>query len=120
MQVDFTQELKKLEGGTLYKTEIRVVDGVAKNEDTSESMLLRTPCINALMGVYEDEKNLSGEDKVKRYDMAIKIQSMSKVDFTPEDLSLIRKLVAKAYSPLIVGQVWKLLDIPPKEEPKKK
>ncbi len=100
MKINLLQELKTLEGETL---------NVMREGKGLEPMTLKNPCINSLMGVYDDEKNLSGEDKVKRYDLATKIQSFSELEATPEEVSLIRKLVAKAYSPLVVGQVWKML-----------
>ncbi len=100
MKINLLQELKTLEGEVLK---------IAREGKAEEPMTLKNPCINALMGAYEDERNLSGEEKVKRYELATKIQAFSEVEFTPEEAVLVRKLVAKAYSPLVVGQVWKML-----------
>ena len=101
MKINFVQEIQKLEGGVLV---------IKQEGEPDKPMLLRMACVNALMGLYEDEKNLSGEEKVKRYDMATKIQAMSEVDFTTEEIATIKKLVAKSYSPLVVGQAWKMLE----------
>jgi len=65
----------------------------------------------ALLASYEDEKSLSGEEKASRYTLALAIHaSVEPLDLKAEDVVLIKKLVAKGYGPLIVGQAWMLLE----------
>jgi hypothetical protein len=65
----------------------------------------------ALVMTFGDEPTLSGEEKRKRYRFAHRIsRSVVPLDLTPEEVVLLRGLVAKAYGPLVVGQVWDLLE----------
>ncbi len=66
---------------------------------------------NALLASYQDEQNLSGEDKVKRFVLAHKIHDDEKnVELTADEITLIKKLIAKSYNPLITGESWRILD----------
>jgi len=97
MKIDFTKQLKDLDGKTIVEK-----DG---------AITLKSICINSLMANYQDEKNLSGEEKFKRYELAMKISENGKdVDLKAEDISLIKQLVGKAFTPLVVGQTYKMLE----------
>jgi hypothetical protein len=67
--------------------------------------------INALVAVYQDEANLSGEDKVKRWELALRIKGAKNgLELTVEEIALIKKLIAKAYGPIICGPAWIYLE----------
>ncbi len=70
----------------------------------------RTVCINALMAQLEEDKNLSGEDKVNAYTLAQRIFNDDECDLTPEDLTLLKARVGKCYGPQIVGPAFQLLN----------
>jgi hypothetical protein len=70
---------------------------------------LKTIAINALMATYTDEQNLSGEDKLKRWKMGQRIVN-DEEDFSVEDIALLKKLIGKAYSTIIVGQAYEMLE----------
>ena len=98
MKIDFTQVLKTLDG-----TEMKVPG--------DKVFTLAMATTEALLASYEDEKSLSGEEKASRYTLALAIHaSVEPLDLKVEDVALIKKLVAKGYGPLIVGQAWMLLD----------
>ena len=65
---------------------------------------------NALFATFPDEKDLSGEEKFKRGMLALDVQGAGTMTLSAEDIAMIKKVVAKAYGPLIVAQSWKLLD----------
>lgn len=98
MRIDFSYELKNIDGTAI----------MAGQEGTA--LKLKKIAVDALMGSYPDEQNLGGEEKVRRYDLATKIYSMTDPDMTVEDVALIKKLVGKAYTALVVGQAWKVLE----------
>jgi hypothetical protein len=101
MKIDFSQELQDLDGVSLK---------VMKGEQEVPFILAKV-CVDALMATYQDELALSGEEKLKRFDLATIIYaSREPVDLQAENIALIKKLVAKGYGPLIVGQTWKMLD----------
>lgn len=99
MHLETTVALKTLAGEDLT------------NGDSKEVLTVATIACNALLAAFEDERNLSGEDKVKRFKLACRIQGADlPVEMTPEEAALIKKLVAKLYGPLVTGQVWELID----------
>lgn len=72
---------------------------------------LKTVAINALVAIFQDEANISGEEKVKRWELAIRIKKgPDSMEMTAEEVSLVKKLIAKMYGPLISGQAWAYLE----------
>lgn len=68
--------------------------------------------MNALDFASPDEK-LDGVHKAERWVLATKIlNSAGKPDLTPEEACLIKELVGKRYHPIIVGQVYQLINNP--------
>jgi len=66
--------------------------------------------LRALTAQFDDDKNLSGEDKFKRGELALRVYKGGVIDLTAEDIATIKKLVAKGYGPLIVVKAWMMLD----------
>ena len=68
----------------------------------------------ALFATFPDENDarnpLSAAEKVKRAALALRIRSAGNVDMTAEETALIKSVVGKAYSPIIVYRAWALLD----------
>ena len=86
-------------------------NGVILKTDKQQSLTLRIATVNALLAQFADEVSLSGEEKMVRFELALKINSeLDPVTITAEEIALIKKLIAKAYATLIVGQAWKLLE----------
>lgn len=67
----------------------------------------------ALYASFPDEQNLSLDDKLKRGDLAQAITGGGDIKLKAEDIALMKKVVGKAYGPLIVWAVVRELD-PPK------
>lgn len=112
MKIDFTQALMTLEGAPLEVT-AQACPTCDRPEETT-TMTLRSVCINALLSQTRDEVNLSGDEKVRRYKLALQITNEDVPDLPLKDVALLQELVGKLYAVLVVGQVWKLLD--PTEE----
>jgi len=96
MLIDFDRVLVDMEGK----------DIISKDEKPAT---VKGVTVEALLATFNDEQNLAGEEKLKRYELAYKINEGYR-DMTAEDIVLIKKLVGKAYSPIIVGQAWKTLE----------
>ncbi len=65
----------------------------------------------ALLAPFEDERNLSMEEKVKRYDLYLKVKdAIDPAEFTSDEIVQMKKVVGKAYGILIVGQSVKMLE----------
>lgn len=65
---------------------------------------------NALYAAFPDEQNLPGDDKAKRGALAQSLVGVAEVKLKVEDLALIKKVIGKAYGPLIVYQAWNMLE----------
>ena len=104
MKVNFDTKLLALDGVTHIKDE--------KGEETT----LKSVSINALMLPMQDEKDLSGEEKLKRFSLALMLQPGGTVELNVEQLALIKKLIGKIYTQLVVGRAWPLLDPPATKE----
>ena len=87
------------------------LDGKVINSLSGEPATVRGVVIEALLATFNDETHLSGEEKLKRWELASKIKNTADpVELTAEEITLIKKLVGKAYGPLVVGRTWKILE----------
>lgn len=99
MKINFDQELKKLDGTSL------------------ENTTLRSVTLEALQALFQDEQGLSGEEKARRWALATRIYANPEnIDLKVEEIATIKKLIGKAYGPLVVGQAWEMLEGKSKEE----
>ena len=64
---------------------------------------------NALLSL-PDNSNVPGNDKITRYNLAMKIHNNNPVDLTLDELKLLKDLIGQLYLPLIVGQAWEILE----------
>jgi len=99
MQVDFSQPLITISGEPLYE-----------DKEQSKSVLLKTICVNALLGVYDDDAKLSGEEKLRRYQLAGRLYKGGTCEVTTEEVVLLKQLSARAYPALVCGQAMLLLE----------
>ena len=87
------------------------LDGAELLGEDKQPFTLRSACVAALLAQFEDEKNLSGEEKLKRWELAVTIKNSSDpAELKAEEIALIKKLIGKAYAAIIVGQTWKFLE----------
>ena len=103
MKVDFTQQLTDLRDGA---------------EEAKIIGTLKEFCVGALLnGCFGDERAKS-EDKVKRFELALKIKlettdEVAVVDISSEDIVVIKEALStsvKQYTPLVLGQCSWLLE----------
>lgn len=72
---------------------------------------LRSIAIEALLAVFQDESSLTGDEKLKRWELAMKVKrAVEPAEFTVEEVGLIKKLIGKAFAAMIVGQAWMMLE----------
>lgn len=92
-----------------FDVKFQTLDGKAITMNEKEATL-KDVTIEALMGLLEEEKGISGEEKFKRYELAMKIKGGGIVDISVDDVSLIKRLIGKMFTPLVVGQAWEMLE----------
>jgi hypothetical protein len=106
--IDFTRPLTQLDGQPITGSDGKPLE---------KPPTLGSICEGALLAQYADERDaasgketITPEDKFARWKLANKVNGGKDVNLTAEELSLIKKLIGKGYAPLIVGQVWMMLD----------
>lgn len=101
MKIDVTKEIKDFEGNVLQ---------VPTLNNQTKAATIRWACVNALMGIYQDEQNIAGEEKLKRYLLAQKVQKQKTPELASEEITLIKQLVGKNFGPPVVGPVFQVLE----------
>jgi hypothetical protein len=90
------------------------LDGQEMKDAKNVPATLGSILVEVLLVQLEDEKNLSGEEKLKRWELAFRIKkATSECEMSVGDIALAKKLVGKAYSPAVVGPVWNMLENKP-------
>jgi hypothetical protein len=95
MQVDFSATMVALNGEPI-------------NDEKGNPVTLKTVCQIALLGRYPHESP-DGAEKARRWLLATQLRD-AVLDFTPEEMTLMKDLVGRAYDPLIVGQAYRLMN----------
>ncbi len=96
MELDLRTKFKSVQSGDVLK-------------DGEEELTLGLVCSNALL--IADAKTTKADDKVKKFNMAVKFADKDLTTVTAEDIVVLKKCINVAYEqPLIVGQAFAMLD----------
>ena len=86
------------------------IDGTVLKKNENEFFYLKSACVDALT-VNNPEEKLSGEDKIKRWDLAVRIyNTSSEISLSSEEISLLKKLISNIFGTIITAQSWKMLE----------
>lgn len=80
--------------------------------ENGKPVTLGSLCSIALLGSYEDERQLSGDKKVLRFKLAQQVYDGGFVDLKAEDIAELKLVVAKAFTALPCARCYELLDPP--------
>lgn len=79
-------------------------------EECAKPLTLSSVCVNALLGIYEDERNtLTDAQRFKRMELARKAHAGGIVDLSIDDLSELNNLVKKRYLGVLIPVLTKEL-----------
>ena len=127
MKIEMLQEIKNFDGKPLLgpdgitasdaitrlaalRNDITATDIAKAVEAVSMPLTLRSACCGAIMGVYKDETDITGQEKARRYCLARKIYEDPEPDLQAEDIALIKQLIAKRFYASVVGPAWQMLE----------
>ena len=96
MKINFGAPIKDIKG-----------EPIVENE---KAVTLGSVSCQALLANYQDETSLSGKDKVERFTLAALCSNETEADINVEDVALLKKLIGKAYGPLVVGRAYEIID----------
>lgn len=97
MKINVTNSLKQLNGQPV----MNIIDGEAQEATIREAI------VNALMSPAEKD---SGIKKAEKYDLALRVYKEDEVEFSAEEAATIKECVGKIFAPIVVGQLFHLLD----------
>ena len=107
MKIDVTPAIIDVDG--------KPVMTVNKEKEQVE-LTLRAVCVNALI-MPKQNKNLTGEEKIRNDELARKIYNNNMVDFEAEEISWLLKGINDLYpAPVIYAQAKKMLSIKENKE----
>jgi len=98
MKIDFSAVIKDL-------------DGDAVKDGDKDATLGRVAC-TALLASYADEQDLPAEDKMKRLRLAEIAAKGGSQEIKVDDVALMKKLIGRAFAPLIVGRAYDIIEPP--------
>ena len=111
-KINLNQVMKSLDGKS-----------IKEGSEEGKTLDLKTVICNSLGGGYQDEmKDLTPSDVVMRYALSVDIfKAKAEMEFTSDEIELIKKLIVKNYPPAIIsGQAILMMDPPPKDRDQKK
>lgn len=117
MKIDFNYKFTTLDGEVIPERPDEEIEdeGGKKTTKKHPPWTLRNISENVLLSQETDgtgkPKEMSGKEKCERYDLAMRIhKGKGLVDLQSEEISLLKKLIGRGYSTLIVGQAFEILD----------
>jgi len=106
--INLNYEFRRLDGEP-------ITDGGSGKPGT---LNLQSVVVQSLLTHNEQQERIDGNEKFKRYLLAMKVNAKNEVDdkgfnnfeLTSEEVTLIKNLVGKYWNPLIVGQAFEALE----------
>ena len=93
-----------------FNAEIKTLDGEGIRDDKGTLVTLKSICVQALIAAFQDEQDLAGVEKLKRYELAREINHGGEIQMSAENVVLLKKLIAKGFNVLVVGQTYGMLE----------
>ena len=102
MKINFDSAIKNLKGVDMKS--------IADGKETP--LILKEIVVTALLADVniQGERPETGQEKLKKFKLAQKIEQGGEIDLIAEDISFIKEKVGKTYTTLIVGRVYELLE----------
>ncbi len=74
------------------------------------SLTIRKCCVDSLLATTEEDKKLTGEEKIKRFKLAESIQDTDSVELNSEEVTLLKQRITLIFGVVVVGKAYELLD----------
>ena len=107
MKVNILQPLKDYQGKPLLE-ESGKLDKDKK--PIKEPVLMRSVILSALNFTPKEGKQDSAEEKMKTYELSLKVWTSDEIELTSEQISKIKANLAIMFAPLVAGQASLILE----------
>jgi hypothetical protein len=111
--VDFKTPISDFEGAPITECADQPPPREDRDCQMRRPVTLAMAAMRALLAVHDDERALPAEEKFKRGELARKLYESTaggEPVLTVEEMATVKKLIGKGYSPLMVTQIWRMLD----------
>ena len=99
MLVDVTKVLTSMNGDALLDVD---------KDGTAVEVTVKAAIVNAVLMPVQNEK---GVEKLVKFELAKKVHNGTEVNLNEDEIKLIKDRVGDVYAPLIVGQIFELLQV---------
>lgn len=106
-KINFTEALTDMDGVVMTECADKPVP---KTEAECKAQQPVTLGVVALRALVQPEQNVSPDDGLKRGQLALAVYKAEDAKLTAEEISLIKKQMAKIYSPLVIVRAFTMLD----------
>ncbi len=119
MQIDVTEVLKDMRGDEIRLLEDYENTKFVNSQDTPNEppfhkrktpVSIRKCCVDSLLATTDKDGNLNGEEKIKRFRLAERIQENDSVELNAEEITLLKQRISTIYGIVVVGKAYELLD----------
>lgn len=106
--------LKNLDGTNITEATVQQLEVGKAVVQSLTVMTASIACGNALTQLFEDERSLSGVEKHKRGKLAQRVfDAEGEIDLSAEEITTIKTCVGKHFNPLVVAQIYDILESDP-------
>jgi len=78
--------------------------------DGKSDATLKGIAVMSLMTMIDADKGMQGDEKLKLYELACKVNAGGDVELSPEEAALIKKRIGLMFGPAVVGPAFKILN----------
>jgi|GEM_PF-3242949 len=78
--------------------------------DGEGNLTLGTVVMTAMFAQIPDDQNVSSDQKIKFYKLAMSASKGGVAPFTTEELSMVKQRVGRVYGALVVGRVYEIIE----------
>lgn len=103
MNIDVTQSITDLDGQIIR---------VNPSDSNSAPFTVRALLINVILMPRQNDAQMAGEAKLKRFMLAQKIHDHDMVELSVEDCAELKRLAGETFSTLVYARIALLLDPP--------
>jgi hypothetical protein len=109
MRKNFEVAITDFDGKPIFsEPEVRGKEGTV--EKAAVTFTLKSAAIQALNVLHQDEQSLPAEKKFERYRIAMKIATGDPVELNVDELALVKQLIGRVFTPIVVGRAWEILE----------
>ncbi len=111
MKVPVTAVLLDIEGIPLRDAAVK--DALGGTIRAERDFTLRKACTEALQANGLAGDTLDGEERYRRYQLAIKIMSEDEPELSAEEITKLKRVIGLAFGAIVVGRAYEILDPQP-------